>query len=81
MADMVKRFKCHPAGKRPVTDYSDNLVVIAFQIPGHCHSHCRRQGGAAVSGFPDIMLTFGTLNKTAKPFIFTQGIKFILASC
>ncbi|MNI70805.1 hypothetical protein D3C73_1266390 [compost metagenome] len=80
MADMVKRFKRHPAGKRPVPDYSDNLVVFAFEITGHRHSHGRRQGGAAVSGFPDIMLTLRTLHKAAQPVLLAQRVKTVLAA-
>ncbi|MNP71827.1 hypothetical protein D3C76_1682690 [compost metagenome] len=57
MPDMIQRFKCHPAGKRTITDHSNHFVVFTLQVTRHGHAHSRRQGGAAVPGLPDIMLT------------------------
>ncbi len=80
MANMIQCFKGHPAGQGTIADYSDNFVVLALKVTCHRHTHGCRQGGAAVSGFPDIMLALRTFHKAAKSVFLAKRVKAVLAA-
>ncbi|MNC49183.1 hypothetical protein D3C75_983410 [compost metagenome] len=80
MANMIQCFKSHPSGQGTIADYSDNLVVLSFEVTGHGHTHCCRQGGAAVSGLPDIMLALRTCHKAAESVFLAKRVKPVLAA-
>ncbi|AFC29794.1 hypothetical protein PM3016_2924 [Paenibacillus mucilaginosus 3016] len=81
VADMIERLERHPAGERAVPDQSDDAVVVPVQIAGDRHAHGRRERSAAVSGFPDVMLTLCTLDEAAHPVIFAERIEPAHPAC
>mmetsp|Transcript_9804 Transcript_9804/g.59680 ORF Transcript_9804/g.59680 Transcript_9804/m.59680 type:complete len:356 (+) Transcript_9804:959-2026(+) len=63
----------HSSSDCPVSDHSNDFVVLVFEVPTHCHAKPSTNAGAAVSSTERIILRLGTLGEPGQSMGLTDG--------